>query len=165
MKRKSLVLAAAITVGQSKFVMNFKLKSICMYSLNQEISIFFYEYDPALDMWTMKATYPGLFPNRPKEIQQNGYGYFIGGMDVSWTWCTEVWRYDSTNDSWLQLQGFPRSTRRRATAVNVSERVYYGLGTNFNDFWEFNLFKSSSIFLKLFVHCGHGNKNPTSTSR
>ena len=109
-----------------------------MYSLNQEISIFFNEYDPALDTWIMKATYPGLFPNLPKGIQQNGSGYFIGIMDASWTWCPWVWRYDPTNDSWLQLQGFPRTTGRRATAVNASERVYHGLGKNFNDFWEFN---------------------------
>ncbi|MFT6246160.1 MAG: N-acetylneuraminic acid mutarotase [Salibacteraceae bacterium] len=106
-----------------------------------KISSFFYEYDPALDTWTMKAPYPGLFPNRPKGIHQNGYGYIIGGMDASWTWCPEVWRYDPTNDSWLQLQDFPGTTRRWATAVNVGGRVYYGLGTNgtnFNDFWEFN---------------------------
>tara|TARA_B110000459_G_scaffold194815_1_gene234645 strand:- start:245 stop:442 length:198 start_codon:yes stop_codon:yes gene_type:complete len=38
----------------------------------------------------------------------------------------------------LQLQDFPRATGRRATAVNASERVYHGLGKNFNDFWEFN---------------------------
>lgn len=101
----------------------------------------FYEYDPATDSWTPKAPYPGLFPNRPRGIHQNGFGFFIGGMDATWNWCAEVWRYDPSADSWLQMEDFPGTIRRWTTAVNVNDRVYYGLGTNgtnFNDFWEFN---------------------------
>lgn len=101
----------------------------------------FFEYDPATNIWTAKAPYPGLFPNRPKGIHQNGYGYFIGGMDASWTWCSEVWRYDPTNDTWTQGQDFPGTTRRWATVVNVNDHIFYGLGTNgtnFNDFWEYD---------------------------
>jgi len=101
----------------------------------------FFEYDPAMDTWTSKAPYPGLFPNRPKGIHQNGYGYFIGGMDATWTWCNEVWQYDPSNDTWTQKQEFPGTIRRWATAVNINDHMYYGIGTNgtnFNDWWEFD---------------------------
>lgn len=101
----------------------------------------FFEYDPATNVWTGKAAYPGLFPNRPKGIHRNGKGYFIGGMNASWIWCREVWEYDPNLDTWTQGQDFPGTTRRWATVVNVNDHVYYGLGTNgtnFNDFWEYD---------------------------
>ena len=62
-------------------------------------------------------------------------------MNTGWIWCPEVWQYNPSTDSWLRMEDFPGTTRRWATAVNVNDHVYYGLGTNgtnFNDFWEFN---------------------------
>lgn len=106
----------------------------------------FYEYDPVADMWTAKAPFPGLYPNRPKGVSQNNYGYFIGGFAgnpsvLPWEWGVEVWRYDPSNDTWLQTEDFPGTTRRWAITAKIQDRVFYGLGTNgtnFNDFWEFN---------------------------
>ena len=108
----------------------------------------FYEYDATLDSWTPKAQFPGLSPHRPAGIGTSNYGYFIGGFSGSpsvlpWIWAPEVWRYDQANDSWMQLEDFPGSTRRWAVTARVGERLFYGLGTNgtnFNDFWEFSPF-------------------------
>jgi len=102
----------------------------------------FYEYDVTTDSWTSKAPFPGLYPNRPAMVDQNGYGFVIGGSYGStWIWGDEVWRYDPTNDSWFQMEDFAGTTRRWAVLVNLHDHVYYGLGTNgtnFNDWWEFS---------------------------
>lgn len=106
----------------------------------------FYCYDPVLNSWSTKATFPGLYPNRPIGVAQSSYGFFIGGfqgnpLTLPWEWAPEVWRYDPATDSWLRMPDFPGTTRRWTVAMNVNDHVYYGLGTNgtnFNDFWEFS---------------------------
>ena len=53
----------------------------------------------------------------------------------------EVWRYDPTLDTWLQMEDYPFTARRWAAKAKIGERCYVGLGTNgtnFNDFWEFS---------------------------
>jgi N-acetylneuraminic acid mutarotase len=118
-------------------------------------SIDFYEYDPGSNLWTQKADFPGYHKYRPRGINQNGYGFFIGGFHgdnpsvLPWYWGNSVWRYDPTNNIWDSLPAFPGSTRRWAVICNVNERVFYGLGTNgtnFDDWWEFNSIGSIDEF-------------------
>ena len=102
---------------------------------------FLYEYDPVLNTFTAKTSYPGTTPERPRVFAQDGNLFYVGGMDASWTWSSEVWRYSPADDNWFQMEEFPGTTRRWAVAVNIGNRAYYGLGTNgtnFHDWWEFS---------------------------
>lgn len=83
-------------------------------------------------------------------------------MTTFTNWSNEVWRYDASNDTWLQMQDFPGSTRRWAVICMIGQKVFYGLGTNgtnFNDFWEFN---ATANFAELNSSSFHIFPNPTS---
>lgn len=107
----------------------------------------FYEYKPSTDSWIPRAPFPGDHPFRPRGFTQYGYGFFIGGFQgnpslLPWEWEKQVWRYDPATDSWDRIDDHPGTTRRWAVALNVHNRVFYGLGTNgtnFNDWWEFDM--------------------------
>jgi N-acetylneuraminic acid mutarotase len=109
----------------------------------------FFEFDPATNIWTPKASFPGIAPNNNIGLSQLGYGYYIGGY-LGWgDMYPEVWRYDPNNDLWEQLPDYPFSKRRWAVKAKVGERCYVGLGTNgtnFNDFWEFDQFTGVDEF-------------------
>ena len=109
----------------------------------------FFEYDPITNIWTPKTSFPGTAPNNNLGLSQRGYGYYIGGY-LSWgEMYPEVWQYDPTNDSWLQLPDYPFTARRWAVKAKVGERCYIGLGTNgtnFNDFWEFDAIAGNDEF-------------------
>lgn len=58
----------------------------------------------------------------------------------------EVWKYDSQQDTWTQLDSFPGKRRVKAVAVTINGKGYVGLGCNgkaypdnvLTDFYEFD---------------------------
>lgn len=112
------------------------------YIKDPQNGVSFYEYKPSLDTWTPREPFPGQYPNRPRGFSQYGYGFFIGGYLTYPEWDKQVWRFDPTTNTWDRLDDHPGSIRRWAVALNVHNRVFYGLGTNgtnFNDWWEFDM--------------------------
>ena len=109
----------------------------------------FFEYKPSTNTWLQRATFPGTAPNNNIGLSQDGYGYYIGGY-LGWgDMYQEVWRYDPTADTWVQMEDYPFTSRRWAVKAKIGERCYMGLGTNgtnFNDFWEFNAVASVDEF-------------------
>ncbi|HCZ36969.1 MAG TPA: hypothetical protein DHV26_13700 [Cytophagales bacterium] len=66
--------------------------------------------------------------------------YIVGG-ETSSTYSKEVWRYDFSDDSWLQLPDFPGIGRRGGVGFSLGNIIYYGLGTGsggIDDFWSYN---------------------------
>ena len=77
------------------------------------------------------------------------YGVVVGGYASFYDPGNEVWRYDPLTNSWTQLGDFPGSGRRWAVAANIDNRVFYGLGTNgtnFEDWWEFDMYMGVNEF-------------------
>ena len=103
----------------------------------------FFEFDPSTNTWTQKASFPGAGQLYNLGLEQYGYGFIIGGLTNGLAdMYQEVWRYDPNTDTWTQMEDYPFSARRWAVKAKVGERCYVGLGTNgtnFNDFWSFDM--------------------------
>ena len=103
----------------------------------------FWEYKPTLNLWLQRANFPGLATGGSVALVQNGKGYIVGGYgsflaNVN----SEVWEFNPGTNSWLLLSNFIGTSRRFAAGFNINDVSYMGTGTNgtnFSDFWEFNL--------------------------
>lgn len=117
----------------------------------------FYEYKPSTDSWLQRATFPGSTGSATVGFSQLGKGYIVSGFggglsNVS----SEFWRFDPNTNSWLRLEDFPGSSRRFAAGFNIGNKAYFGIGTNgtnFSDFWCFDLLAEISETRLLEVKC------------
>lgn len=105
-----------------------------------------WEYNPATNIWTQKATYPGS-PSYGGIYFGCGftignYGYVLGGKQSSSNYTNNLYRYDPALNSWMMMAQFPNGTRYAMTAFSVNGKAYAGLGTDENilqtDWWEYN---------------------------
>lgn len=97
------------------------------------------EYDPANDLWTMKAMFPGISRFGSGCFAYNNWVYVVSGSN----WATEypdAFAYNPVTDQWVQVSDFPGQARHYFVTFNIGNRVYGGTGTsgtNYNDFWEY----------------------------
>lgn len=70
-----------------------------------------YRFDPLNDIWTsyLVAPLPAIGRQYCSSFSYNQYGFIIGGVDANWNATNEVWRYDTTNNSWQQRTSMPDS--------------------------------------------------------
>ncbi|MEI8084755.1 MAG: hypothetical protein WCG93_00935 [Paludibacter sp.] len=107
-------------------------------------------YDPTLDSWTQKTSFPGT--PRVNSIAEvvNGKAYVGLGFDISHQVYTggnlfDLWMYDPANDSWTKKAGLD-SLKTTATNGCVSfvfdNNIYIGFGFDGHgfttEFWKFN---------------------------
>jgi len=102
-----------------------------------------WEYKPLTNQWAQRAFFPGLATGGSGTFTQNGKAYIVtgyaGGLSLV---NSEVWEYNPNSNSWLQYANFPGSSRRFSCTFNIGDKAFIGTGTNgtnFGDFWEFNL--------------------------
>jgi len=71
----------------------------------------FYRFDPLNDIWSSYAVAPLPAPGRQycSSFSYNQYGFVLGGIDANWNATNEVWRYDTTGNTWLQRTSMPDS--------------------------------------------------------
>jgi hypothetical protein len=120
----------------------------------------FWEYDPALNSWTQKASAAGNGGNGPGfGIGNKGYAFTGNGFQI----------YDPSTDSWTKTADFP-DPDGVGVAFSIGNKGYAGFG-NDNHFWEFtpadsgietrittnSLCSSSSFPVQFFAF---GNYNP-----
>lgn len=110
----------------------------------------FYEYDPATNIWTMKA-------NLPTGARWDAIGFSIGskgyiglGLIVtsSTVYYKDFWEYDPAGDTWTQKADFgdtidPAEAGRYAcVGFSIGSKGYVSTGydgsTFFKDFWEYD---------------------------
>ncbi len=73
------------------------------------------EYDPTTNTWTSKKQMPGTASNRAGGIAFNINGKAYIGLGIEnfnsfqhpWTYLTDLWQYDPTNDTWTEKASFP----------------------------------------------------------
>ena len=105
-----------------------------------------WEYSPATNTWTQKATYPGstsyggIYFGCGFVI--NGMGYIVGGKQSNSNYTSALWQYDPTTNIWTQKTSFAGGTRYAMSAFVVNGIAYAGLGTDEDilqtSWWSYN---------------------------
>ncbi len=88
----------------------------------------FWQYDPACDHWTQKATYPGGGSFTNSFVAVGNYAYVGLGYD-GWNCQYDWWRYDPVNDAWTSKAPFPGSPRYGAGTFAIGSRIYIIAGS------------------------------------
>jgi len=102
----------------------------------------FFEYDPVLDKWTRKASFPGaLRDNATSFSLPNGKGYVgMGLAKPQLQYLNDMWEYDPVADTWTRTEDFPGTPRCGARAFVVGSAAYIvaGYGEIYEkDMWRF----------------------------
>ncbi len=89
-----------------------------------------WEYDPKTDSWTQKSSIPSWAPAREMATAWalNGKGYIGMGRANSYTFYSDVLRYDPSSDSWKQVSAFPGQNPGSAVAFVIDSFAYVGTG-------------------------------------
>ena len=103
----------------------------------------FYEFKPGQNTWIQRASFPGIMTNGSSAFSINGKGYVTCGYSAGLSNVTdEVWEFDPGSNNWTFIGNFPGTNRRFPIAFALNNKGYFGSGTNgtnFNDFWQFDL--------------------------
>jgi len=100
-----------------------------------------WEYDPLLDTWVQKASFPGTPRYGTRGFATSMKGYFGMGGTVS-QFFKDFWEYTPSTNSWNQLPDYPGNGSGYVAGFAIADKVYVGTGqtagTPYNDFWEFD---------------------------
>ena len=101
----------------------------------------FWEYDPAIDKWTVKTKFPGT-PRRDAigfAIDNKGY---IGLGSDSKVKNNDLYEYDPQLDKWIVKASLPASIRDASIVFTLGNKAYLTTGRNgssvYNDLWEYD---------------------------
>jgi len=121
------------------------------YSVNEADWRWFndlYEFDPATNTWTQKASYNGQARYYGMCFTINGKGYLGNGAyrqlrAYPAIYLNDFWEYDPTNDSWTRKADIPEQGRFAGISMSIGSKGYAGMGyyyydTRKFDFWEYN---------------------------
>lgn len=105
----------------------------------------FWEYNPATNMWTQKADFPGsggLGIYFATGFNIDSKGYICGGKIGPNTYSSQFWEYKPSIDEWTQRASFPGGVRYQLSSFSIGYYGYVGLGANQDvfkkDFWKYN---------------------------
>lgn len=136
--------AIAFTIGDFGYVGTGMNEAIAT-ALGAETLNDFWEYDPTLNSWTEKASFPGATGSGiyfSTGFSIDSKGYICGGKRGPNSYVSEFWEYKQTTDSWFQLPSFPGGVRYQLAGFAIGFKAYVGLGTDQDvyrkDIWEFD---------------------------
>ena len=100
----------------------------------------FYQYDPATNVWTQKASLPDyLWAGQCFAL--NGKGYMVSGADDGGV-VSAVYQYDPVLDQWNIKNNFPGPSRQDGWGFSIGDTGYifggYPGGSELNDLWAYN---------------------------
>lgn len=105
----------------------------------------FYEYDPATNIWTLKAPYPGNGGNGlyySTGFSLLGKGYVCCGKRGPSSYSNELWQYNPTTNTWISKAAFTGVSRYGGAAFVIGNYVYFGTGADENvytqDFYRYD---------------------------
>jgi N-acetylneuraminic acid mutarotase len=102
----------------------------------------FWEYDPAANMWTQRASFPGggnggVYYATGFSILNKGY-ICCGKVGASY-YSNELWEYNPAVNSWVQRANFPGGVRYGLLSFVINGKAYVGMGADENvyttDIW------------------------------
>ena len=135
--RKSPLPAWAAMYGAKGFSVNGKLYLTCGQT-NTGLTDSLYEYNPATDLWSTMASFPGGARYTACQFSIGNFGYV--GLGFS-PYYNDLYRYDATTNTWAQMTNFPGTARQSAFSFVVDGSAYIGLGsdgTNPSDVYRFD---------------------------
>lgn len=74
--------------------------------------------------WKKLASFPGQHRKLSLSFTANGYVYVVGGTSMELTKFNDVWRYDPSSDTWLQLSSFPLAA---VSTIEAASFVIYDI--------------------------------------
>ncbi len=102
----------------------------------------FWEYDPALNVWTQKANYGGGAVADAVAFSIAGLGYMGTGYDgIGGGYRNDFWEYNPLTNTWTSKANFGGTARYTAEGLSIGNKGYIGLGFDSNnrkDFWEYD---------------------------
>jgi len=99
-----------------------------------------WEYDPATDLWAIKANFPGGVRYQLSSFGVNDKGYAGLGTDQD-LYRNDWWEYKPVNNQWVQKADLPASVRANATTFTIGDLGYVCMGTNggpLPDLWAYD---------------------------
>jgi N-acetylneuraminic acid mutarotase len=97
----------------------------------------FWEYNPATNMWTPKANYPGGWGAGvyyTTGFAVSGKGYFCCGKLGPSSYSNELWEFNPATNTWTQKAFYPNGVRYGGVAFVIGNVAYFGTGTDENVF-------------------------------
>ncbi len=110
----------------------------------------FWEYDPATNIWTQKAS-PPTTPARDFAVGFSiGTKGYVGlgikdqfpGVGTTTEYYNDFWEWDQATNVWTRIADFPGNTRSGGVGFSIGTKGYVGTGGDGNaltrDFWEWD---------------------------
>lgn len=100
----------------------------------------FWEYDPALNIWTQKADFGGGKRYNAAGFSIGNKGYIGTGSD-GYVRKNDFWEYDPAANTWTRKADFGGAARSCIVAFSIRDKGYFGTGDNGvrqKEFWEYN---------------------------
>lgn len=93
----------------------------------------FYEYDPIINQWTQKASFPGTPRYGVISKATSSYGYVgLGGIENPNTLYNDWYQYVPSLDIWILKQSYPSSGRTYSSSFYINNKIYIAIGHSFN---------------------------------
>jgi hypothetical protein len=126
--------AVSFSVGSKGYILGGRTE----YNTSKGLSDM-WEYDPATDAWTQKASYSGGKRTLPAAFVIQDIAYVGLGTDESNTHQKDFWQYNPSTNTWTQISDFSGSTAfGRKVAFSLGSKGYV-IHEDSNEFWEINL--------------------------
>jgi N-acetylneuraminic acid mutarotase len=105
----------------------------------------FWEYNPATNMWTQIADFPGAGGGGvyfSTAFSVDSKGYVCGGKIGPNSYTNQLWEYKPSINQWTQKANFPGGVRYQLSSFSIGYYGFVGLGANQDvfkkDFWKYN---------------------------
>lgn len=128
--------ASAFVIGTKGYVVTGDLSANNSSTATAQM----WEYDPALDTWTVKAALPGAPRTRAFAFAINNKGYVGGGTNDGSNNLSDFWEYDPASNSWTQRGNLPLAVRL-PIAFSIGSKGFLGTGyttTTIDSFYEYD---------------------------
>lgn len=89
----------------------------------------FWEYKPATDQWTQRASFPGGIRYNMSSLVIDNVAYLGLGTDQN-TYQNDWWQYNPGNNVWTEQNAFIGGQRAGASTFVINGKGYVCLGTN-----------------------------------
>ena len=102
------------------------------------------EYDPATDLWMVKAPFPQMPYHRDAAGFAIGGKFYLGTgrMPTTFTGLSAFWMFDPVANTWTQRAPFPGPLRWRAVGFSLGNKGFIATGATgsgfLSDLWEYD---------------------------
>ena len=108
--------------------------------------------------WTQVSNFISDGRHHPITFGNDDYGFVISG-----SYLDDVYKYDQSNDTWIQLQDIPFTGRGYSYGVTINNKAYVGFGSTSNgqyptDWWEYDM--DNDVWNQKSNFPGDGREHP-----